>query len=129
MNGNKMTSSTNNRHRSFGSHNKKATKKPVTFDLLGYNEETDKEYTATFTARPSVPGMTVLSFAAAGAGENSSGSIAAVYGFFEKALEEEEYDRFVKFVEDPAYDVDLDTLVEIIGFLVEEYASRPTQAS
>lgn len=127
MNGNKMTSS-NNRHRTFGSHKKKASKKPVTFDIFGYNEEEDKEYTATFTARPSVPGMAVLEFAAAGAGENS-GSVAAVYGFFQKALVEEEYARFMEFVEDPNYDVDLDTLVEIIGFLVEEYASRPTQAS
>lgn len=120
--------SSNTRHRTFGSHNKKATKVPVTFDLLGYDEEADKEYTATFTARPKLPGMAVLEFAATGAGEDASGSITAVFDFYQKALTKSEYDRFKEFVDDPRYDVELETLIEIIGFLVEEYASRPTEA-
>ena len=116
-----------NRHRSFGSHNKKQTREPVTFDLLGVDEN-GEEFTETFTARPSIPGMAVLSFAAEGTNTEGNQSVAAVYNFYSVAMEEEEYKRFKAFAGDPKYDIELDTLVEIIGFLVEEYASRPTKA-
>lgn len=114
------------RHRSFGSHNKKATKEPVSFDVLGVDEE-GNEFTETFTARATVPGMSIIDFAAGGAGEGKN-SVAAVQSFYKKALPEEEYARFIEFTDNPKFDVELDTLVEIIGFLVEEYASRPTKA-
>lgn len=117
----------NKRHRTFGSHNKKATKSPVTFDVLGVDDD-GKEFTETFTARAKIPGMAVLEFAALGTSSEGNQSVAAVYHFYSVALPEEEYKRFHTFVNDPNYDVELDTLVEIIGFLVEEYASRPTEA-
>ena len=117
----------NKRHRTFGSHNKKASKQPVTFELIGVDEE-GNEYSETFTARPKIPGIAVLEFAAAGTGDNGNASVAAIYNFYSIALPQEEYERFYAFAKDPKYDVELDDLVEIIGFLIEEYASRPTEA-
>jgi hypothetical protein len=90
---------------------------PITFKLLG--EE--------FTARPAIQGRTLLNIVA-DADSDDTGKVATVIPtFFEKALLPESYARFQALTEDPDRIVTTEKLGEIIGWLVEEYASRPTQ--
>lgn len=116
---------TTKRHRTFGSRNKKASKAPVTFDIEGVDTE-DNEYVEAFTARPTIPGIAIMEFADKGA---SGAGMGAMLELYEAAMEEEEYKRFDKFVHDPKNIVELETLTELAGYLVEEYTSRPTKAS
>lgn len=106
------------RHRSF-SAKKKADRGPVTFDLEGQ----------TFEAHKEIPGAVLLDFMAT-AGEDGTGTAAAIFPFFEEALLEDDYARFNTLIHDKDISIDMETLVEIVGYLVEEYAdSRPTSAS
>ena len=107
------------RHRSFSSKSREHDAVPLTFDLEG--EE--------FEAHPQIPGAVLLDFVAA-AGEDGTGTATAIYPFFEAALLPESNERFVKIIRDPEVLVDLETLVEIAAYLVEEYSdSRPSKAS
>lgn len=103
------------RHRSF-SAKKQADKGPLTFDLEGQK----------FEAHRQVPGAVLLDFMAS-AGEDGAGAAGAILPFFEDALIEEDYQRFAKLIKDPDVLIDMETLMEIIAYLIEEYAdSRPS---
>lgn len=94
---------------------------PLTFDLGG--EE--------FTCYPEVQGKMILDVmrSAAEADEESRGMLMAVsvLDFFKKVMPPEEYERFEKLMEDPKRIVPMDTLSDIMGWLIEEYTNRPTQ--
>lgn len=96
---------------------------PLTFDLGG--EE--------FTCYPEVQGKTILDImkVAAEGDEDTRGVLMAVsvLDFFEKVMPPEEYERFEKLMEDPKRIVPMDTLSEIMSWLIEEYTDRPTQPS
>jgi hypothetical protein len=109
------------RHRSFG---KKTTKKlePITFDV----------FDETFEAHPKLPGIVILEYVAAVAGsDEDSGAEAAIMilDFFEKALVPESFERFDKLAHDPEVMLDTEELTEIVGWLMEQYTDRPTEAS
>lgn len=105
------------RHRSF--HSKRDENlAPLTFDLEEQN----------FEARPAIPGAVLLELVAHASDEGAE-SAGAIVGFFEKALVAESYERFNVLVNDPDVIISIETLVEILSWLIEEYTSRPTSAS
>lgn len=103
------------RHRSFSAKTKKNLA-PLGFSLEGQE----------FEAHPQVPGAVLLDFMAA-AGDDGLGAAKAIFPFYEAALVPESYERFQVLVNDPEVSIDMETLMEIIGYLVEEYTdSRPS---
>jgi hypothetical protein len=90
---------------------------PVSFALLG--EE--------FQCRPAIPGSTLLNFVAKADGANTSAAAGSIFAFFESALTPDDYIRFRALVDSPERIVPMDTLSEIVGWLVEQYTERPTK--
>lgn len=85
-------------------------------------------YDETFECRPAIQGAVILEFLSAGEGDGS-GAARQILGFYEQALFPEAFERFSALINDPDRIVDLETLTEIVGWLIEEYTSRPTAAS
>jgi hypothetical protein len=119
----KATTANRKRHKSFEVKNIEDSE-PLTFDLGG--EE--------FTCHPEVQGKMILDIIKTAADENDPdqrGMMMAVgvLGFFEKVMDASEYERFNKLMEDPKRIVPMDTLSEIMSWLIEEYTDRPTEPS
>lgn len=111
------------RHKSFEVQNVDDSE-PLTFDLGG--EE--------FTCYPEVQGKMILDIIKTAASEPDAeqrGMMMAVgvLDFFEKVMDVSEYERFNKLMEDPKRIVKMDTLSEIMSWLIEQYTDRPTQPS
>jgi len=96
---------------------------PLSFDLGG--EE--------FFCYPEVQGKTILDImrvAAEGDDETRGAAMAvSVLDFFQKVMPPEEYERFEKLMKDPKRIVRMETLSDIMGWLIEEYTDRPTEPS
>ncbi len=116
------TAARKKRHKSFKVKNIEESE-PLTFDLGG--EE--------FSCYPEVQGKTILDImrAASEGDEDTRGVMMAVsvLTFFEKVMPPEEYERFGKLMEDPKRIVPMETLSEIMSWLMEEYTDRPTEPS
>lgn len=113
-----MVNKKNTRHRTF-------TAAPVSSDEAPSFDLFDE----TFYGRPAIQGAAILEFVSAADDTNGGSAAKQILAFYKKALTEESHTRFVALIEDPDRVVDLETLTEIVGWLVEEYTSRPTQAS
>jgi hypothetical protein len=116
------TAAKKKRHKSFKVKNIDDAE-PLTFDLGG--EE--------FNCYPEVQGKTILDImrVASEGDEDTRGVMMAVsvLTFFEKVMPPEEYERFGKLMEYPKRIVPMDTLSEIMSWLIEEYTDRPTEPS
>jgi hypothetical protein len=102
------------RFKDFGTGSLTATE-PVSFKLYGED----------FQCRTALQGKAILEMAALSSGENAGDAAAAIGKFFEKALQEESYERFQKLLDDPDKIVSVESLAEISGWLIEQYSSRP----
>jgi hypothetical protein len=95
----------------------------LTFDIGG--EE--------FNCYPEVQGKTILDImrVAAEGDEDTRGVLMAVsvLDFFKKVMPPSEFERFEKLMEDEKRIVPMDTLSEIMSWLIEEYTDRPTRPS
>jgi hypothetical protein len=91
---------------------------PVTFKLHG--EE--------FTCQANVPGKVLLDLVAKGA-EDDSGAAGAVMvnTFFKAVLLPESYERFDALATNPDKIVTVETIGQIVEWLMEQYADRPTE--
>lgn len=89
---------------------------PIVFDLFGED----------FTAHGSLPGAVLLDYIEASEEQNSA---AGIRSYLQLSMTAEEYERFDAYTRDPENDVDLETLSEIVSFLIEAQTSRPTKAS
>ena len=107
------------RFKDFGSPLEENAKESLSFKL--YGEE--------FNCRPAIQGKVLLKFAAGSSSEDAADSTNAILGFFEVALLPESHKRFEKLIEDPDKIVSVETLGEIIGWILETYSNRPTQVS
>ena len=96
-----------------------ANQEPLSFKLHG--EE--------FKCRPSIQGKVLLDMVANAATIDGAGAALIIPTFFAKVLEEESYARFTSLLEDPNKIVSVEALGEITSWLLEQYASRPTQGS
>lgn len=115
-----MSPATNTRHRSFSASAETPANplEPVTFDLAG----------ETFTAKPELQGIVLMDFLEASDGGGVS-SIVAFKNFLKESMDEEEYTRFNDTLRNAKVNIDIEQIAKIVGFLVEEYTSRPTKAS
>jgi len=92
---------------------------PLSFKLHG--EE--------FKCRPSIQGKVLLDMVADAATVDGGGAAQIIPKFFAKVLEEESFSKFTTLLDDPNKIVSVEALGEITAWLVEQYASRPTQGS
>lgn len=109
----------NRRTRSFGGGRKVSDFDPLDFDLGDKN----------FMCKPAVQGAVLLEFVAAADSDSGGKSADALYGFFKKVMEDKEYERFMEELNNPEIIYDIAEIGEIAGWLVEEYAERPTERS
>jgi len=107
------------RFKDFGNPDEGVVKEKLSFKL--HNEE--------FECISAIPGKTFLGFAEASSSEDGGESAKAINKFFEKILIPESYNRFEILAEDPDRLVTVETLAEIIGWIIEAYTDRPTQGS
>jgi hypothetical protein len=83
----------------------------------------------TFSAYGDVPGAVLLDFVAKSGGETSADTATAILGYLKASMDEENWARFDKLIHDPKANVSATILSEIVGHLIEERGSRPTEAS
>lgn len=96
----------------------------ITFDRLNDDGEWVEE-TEKFTARPMIPSGVMLDIASAM--EKSVGiQTAEVIKMMNTAIIAEDKNRFTELINDPDVAITIETLGEILEWLAEEYAGRPT---
>lgn len=105
------------RHKDFSGGKRLSDYEPLTFTLNGQD----------FTAKSAIQGSVLLEFVAAADGDSGGAAATALYRFFEDIMNTDEYERFMKVLKDPEVIIDMEMIGEIASWLVEEYASRPTQ--
>jgi hypothetical protein len=104
--------------KSFTPAKRDVTLKPIPFELLGQE----------FEAYPKVSGVALLEFIAT-ADENSASTAKGILEYLKSAMNAEQYKKFYALVKDPENNIEVDTLSEIVSFLIEEQTARPTPAS
>jgi hypothetical protein len=104
------------RFKDFGSGGTGAKAEPITFKL--HDEE--------FTCRGEIPGKVVLDLVAKSGSDDPSESAKVIEGFFAIVLQPESLERFNELAVDPDRIVSMETLSDIVAWLVEEYTNRPT---
>lgn len=110
------------RHRSFSDSSEDASDDiksiPVTFELAG----------ETFTAKAQVQGIVLMDFLEESDGGGVS-SLVAFKTFLKESMAEEEYTRLNSHLRTSDEYIDITKIAQVVGYLVEEYTSRPTKAS
>jgi hypothetical protein len=104
------------RFKDFGSGGTGAKAEPITFKL--HDEE--------FTCRGEIPGKVILDLVAKSGSEDPGEAAKIIEGFFSIVLDQESLDRFNLLAVDPVRIVSMETLSDIVAWLVEEYTNRPT---
>lgn len=92
---------------------------PIEFDLAGEH----------FSAYGEVPGAVLLDFVSNSSGEAPAETAKAIMSYLKHSMDEENYKRFNALTHDPKKKIKIETLSEIVGHLIEERSSRPTEAS
>lgn len=81
----------------------------------------------TVEALGDIPGLVLLKFLKDSGGDSSAVSAGAIYDYLKASFDAENFKKFEKFSDNPS--VDIKTLADIVSYLIEERASRPTKAS
>jgi hypothetical protein len=74
-------------------------------------------------------GRSLIDFIAQSSADDPSSSARAVLGFFDQAVVEEDHEKFNRITTGGETIVPMDTLSEIMDWLVEQYTGRPTEPS
>lgn len=109
----RMSKTTTKRHKDFGAGSGEEVE-PLSFTL--HNEE--------FIAVPEVQGKLLIELVRQADSEDPSKTAELILTFFEEVLEEESYERFDALLSSKKI-VRVETLAEIMGWLMEEYTNRP----
>jgi len=80
-----------------------------------------------FTAIPTIQGKVLMDLVSRSQSEDPLEAMSVISTFFEKILVDESLERFNALLEDKERIVTMETLGEIIAWLVEEYSGRPNQ--
>jgi hypothetical protein len=103
------------------------------FKDFGSGSDTPKEsisfkiHGEEFICRKAMQGKVLLNLVSKSADtENPAAAAEVINDFFSAVLDHESYARFLLLTEDPDRIVDVETLTEIVGWLVEQYSDRPT---
>lgn len=105
------------RFKDFGAGKQDETATPLSFKL----------YDETFECLPRIQGKTLLEFVEKANSDDTGENAKVVRMFFGKVLTDSSYERFDALLEDKNRIVTVETLSEIVGWLMEEYSSRPNQ--
>lgn len=105
------------RTKDFGAGAKASDFEPLEFKLAG----------KTFKCKPALQGKFLLDMAANSDPENPASGAIAVNKFFAQALQPADLERFNKLLDDSTVIITTETLGEIVSWLVETYAERPTE--
>lgn len=92
---------------------------PIVFELAG----------TEISAYGEVSGAVLLDFIANSSGENSGDTAKAILAYLKDSMDAENFTKFDAIIRDPKKLIKIETLSEIVAHLVEERASRPTEAS
>ncbi|UDL16776.1 tail assembly chaperone [Arthrobacter phage Atuin] len=92
---------------------------PIVFELAGTEIEAYGE----------VSGAVLLDFIANSNGDNSGDTAKAILAYLKDSMDAENFTKFDSIIRDPKTLIKIETLSEIVAYLVEERASRPTAAS
>jgi len=84
-------------------------------------------YGETFDAVPKVQGKMLIELVKKADSEDSGAAAEMILSFFEDVLLPESYTRFDALITSPDKVVEVDTLAEIVGWLMEEYTNRPEE--
>ena len=111
------------RSRTFGSAPEEGTEPtevaPLGFTLAGED----------FEVFPEAPGIVLLEFIENQTSGTSGGTAKALLGLLRSVMVPEEWDRLNKVLHDPKNRIDIKTISEVVGYITEQYTSRPTSAS
>jgi hypothetical protein len=88
---------------------------------------TFKLHDEEFECIPEIPGKTILDLVSKSSGDDPGESAGVVTGFFKTVLTPESNERFDVLAADPVRIVTMETLSNIIEWLVEQYTDRPTE--
>lgn len=99
------------------------------FDAEKAEKLTFKLYGEEFECYPEMQGKTLLEFVRNSSSEDVSQSVKAITDFFNKVLTPESFKKFEELADDPNKIVSVSTLTEIVSWVMEQYADRPTQGS
>lgn len=101
--------------RDFGDASDTSDREPISFKLNG--EE--------FHCMPALPGKTLLDIVAKSSSDDAGDQAGVINDFFSHVLQDESLERFNALVTDKVKIVSTETLGEITGWLIEQYADRP----
>lgn len=82
-----------------------------------------------FEVLPEVPGIVLLEFIEATSSGQSGSTAKALLGFLKEVTTEEEWERLNTVLHAPKNKISMKTISDIVSYLTEQYASRPTSAS
>lgn len=105
------------RYKDFGSGSDISDKERIVFKIHG--EE--------FTCIPVIQGKVLMDLVSRSQSEDPTEALAVLNTFFSKVLDDESLERFNALLEDKNRIVTMETLGEIISWLIEEYSGRPNQ--
>jgi predicted transcriptional regulator len=88
-----------------------------------------KIYDQEFHCVAQIQGKVLLNMVANTKSDDPSEAANTINTFFETVLKKESLDRFNALLENENNIVTVDTLGEIVGWLTEQYANRPTEGS
>lgn len=103
------------RSKDFGSGPSTEDVEPISFTLHG--EE--------FFTVPELQGAVLIDLVKDSTSDDAAKSASVIVEFFQYALTEESYERFNSLITSKDKIVRVDTLGEIVGWLVEEFTNRP----
>jgi hypothetical protein len=105
------------RYKDFGAGSATEEKEPIVFKI--HDEE--------FTCIPVIQGKVLMDLVSRSQSEDPNEALGVINSFFSKVLVDESLERFDSLLEDKNRIVTMETLGEIIAWLVEEYSGRPNQ--
>jgi hypothetical protein len=108
---------TKNRFKDFGSGKNAGAAEPLVFKL--HDEE--------FHCVPQIQGQVMLNLVIESNSDDAASTARVISGFFESVLEDESYVRFEELLKDKKRIVSVETLSEIVAWLIEEYGNRPEE--
>ena len=82
-----------------------------------------------FKCKSRIPGIVLMRWVSKLDMEDPAAAAGAVEELLRAAIAPDDQDDFFEYVEDPANNVDLQTLSQMAGWLVEQFTGNPTQQS
>lgn len=105
------------RFKDFGKGTDVTATEPISFKL--HDEE--------FWCKPALQGKVLLGLVAGTSSEDPAKAASTITDFFDYVLVEDSHKAFNSLLVDPDRIVSVETLSEIVSWLIEEYTERPNQ--